>query len=511
YHYKAQTENPTTHHGAEHGTSANNVGISTSIGGGILWGTAQSMRHQRIKHASSVTSALHYPNSVIRAFPHYSEYHARGNPEKFHWGMDQQERRSEIAGHSIQKSRLFSGKTIPYDQWVNELWIERTRATTFVWEGLRPYYPATWEKGVRTYLKAADGDEFRYIERNWGSALVELEKDGSERMIYGRLHGTIYATVGKTGAVPGWPLYNENGPAGLNPTRYYCYDPKAKRPETYFRTNNNFSIGLYEGFVNKGFVGETVAMLDLKAIPEIGNVTAGDNVVLMSKTEPLAIWVNGKPHKVEQRITSRKWIKDENGKGKLIKTHAEGEYQINFRLPAKICVLLKEPAKMEEAEKTIFARFVSGSGEERRPVFADSFITAERPEGRQLKRLRTDLPSPIAIKNIGLAGVSHARYDLTVPVTLPEGATKGEMVVTAHVVGNRGGFWNVNVNGKERRDGITSLGKNKVQLIKRIPLTKEDPHAALQFEAERAPLLSLSWEEATPEAPAEDKKKKGKK
>lgn len=51
---------------AEHGTSVNNVGISTSIGGGILWGTAQCMRHQRIKHASPVSSALHHPNALIQ-------------------------------------------------------------------------------------------------------------------------------------------------------------------------------------------------------------------------------------------------------------------------------------------------------------------------------------------------------------------------------------------------------------------------------------------------------------
>jgi hypothetical protein len=510
YHYKAQAENPNSVHGAEHQTSVNNVGVSTSIGGDILWGTAQSMRHQRIRHASPVSSSLHYPNGVIRAFPHYSEYHAKGRPQLFHWGMDQQERRAEIAGHSVQRSRIFNGKAVPYSAWVNELWIERTRATTFVWEGLRPHFPVAWDKGVRSYFRAADGGDFRYIDAPWGSALVEQEPNGSQRMVYARLHGAGYAKVGRTGAIPGWPVYNAEGPAGLHPGRYYCFNPAATRPTVYFRTNNNFSLSLYEGYVERGFVSDSCAFLELKAIPEIGNITSHDNIVLMSPSAPLAIWVNGAPVKVEQRITKRTWETGEDGKRKLIKTYADGEYQINVKLPARICVLLKQPAALDSFEQTMFARLVSGLGPERRPIYDDAFVTGSLTRTPP-RRAKTSLPNAVHVVDLGLASPPGSRYDITVPVGMPTDAAAGEAVVTARCSGRTAGFYDIRVNGELLRLPVskTTVKKRTQYVVEvRVPLSPGTPHAVVSIEAERQPIVSLAWlPAATADAAAGDTEK----
>ncbi len=498
YHYRAQAENPNSIHGAEHQTSVNNVGVSTSIGGGILWGTApSSMRHQRIRHASPVSNALHYPNGTIRAFPHYSEYHARGNPTFFHWGMDQQEKRAEIAGHSVQNGRLFKGEIAPFAAWVNELWIERTRATTFVWEGLRPHYPEAWQKGVLSYFRAADGGDFRYVQRDWGSALVEVEPGGGERLIYARLHGTIHAPIGETGAIAGWPMYNDQGPAGLNPSRYYCFDPNRPRPTTYFRTNNSASPGLYEGFVNAGAVTDTFATLDLEAIPEIGNITRNDNVVLVSQVEPLAIWVNGKPYKVERRVLRRDWVTDEAGKRQQQPVYAENEYQINFALPAKIQVLLRPPAAVDQIETTMLARWVSGNGPERRPIFDDAFVTA------RLKRADprpADAAGPAPILCPPLAGIPGALYDITVPVALPEAAVKGTMVVRASLANAAaGGFQAIEVNGVAQSVAVTPGTGGGLGFELRLPLDEQRRYALAHFQAEGNPTMTVAWEEAVVE------------
>jgi len=437
YHYKAQTENPTSAHGVEHQTSVNNTGASFGIGGGIHWGTAPSgMRQQRIQHASSVSNALHDPNGTIHAFPHKSEYHFVGSSQKFHWGMDQQERRSEIAGHSIQTAH-FSGKLVPFDQWVNELWIERTRATTFVWEGLRPFFPENGQRGVRSYFRGADGGEFRYVDRDWGSAFVEVEIDGSERLIYGRIHGTTSAKIGRTGAIAGWPVYNEEGPAGLDPDRYYCFDPQLERPTAYFKTNSSASPSFYESFANRGFVRAGCAYLEVDTLPGIGDIQSSDSVVLVSPREPLALWVNGKRTAFSKKIIGEKSALGPDGKTIQEKIYAPGEYQINFTGPSKIAVLFEAPAPLVEAEKNIFARYVNGIGPERHPIYADAFIRAERSGKNQT--LGTSLPDSITITDVGRAGIPGARYDITIPVALPDGVNEGKVVLTAQSADDLGG------------------------------------------------------------------------
>ncbi len=178
YHYRTLAENPNSIHGAEHMTELNNVGASLGIGSGVLWGTAGDMRHQRIKHASPISNALHYPNGVIRAFPHYSEIAAKGDDRIFHWGMDLMEKRGEIAGFALQRSSLYGEKIAPYSEWRNVLWLDRVRATTFVWEGLRPVFPEDWDRQVVTYFKGAEGEDYRYVKRPWGTAFVEVTPEG---------------------------------------------------------------------------------------------------------------------------------------------------------------------------------------------------------------------------------------------------------------------------------------------------------------------------------------------
>jgi hypothetical protein len=297
YFYKVQSESPDSLHGTEHMTEVNSVGASLGIGSGILWGTAESMRKQRINHPSPICNALHFPNGAIFSFPHYSQITSR-NLERIHWGMNLSEGRGELAYAALQSADAAATNGL-----ANERWMDVVRSRTFVHKGLRAVFPEDYDRSVLSYFKGANGEDFRYIRTGWGSALVQIE-GGKTRILYGRIHGTPYAQV--EGGIYGWPFYNAKGPAGLHPNRYYVLDPAFKRPAVFFSSNNAFSQSLYEGYVDEGFATTAFACITLKPREDLLNIIAGDSVVLHAAAEPKAVYVNGAPVKPEA-ITNGEW------------------------------------------------------------------------------------------------------------------------------------------------------------------------------------------------------------
>jgi hypothetical protein len=331
YFYKAQTENPNSIHGTEHMTEVNNVGASLGIGSGILWGTAESMRKQRIDHPSAICNALHYPNGAIFAFPHYSQITSH-TLQRIHWGMNISEGRGELAYAALQ-----SGEAVRTQGLVNERWMDYVRCQTFVHKGLRAVFPEDYERSVLSYFKGAKGEDFRYIKTEWGSAFVQLD-GGKTNLIYGRIHGTPYAQV--EGGIYGWPFYNAKGPAGLNPGRYYVLNPAAKRPAAFFSSSNLFSPSLYEGFVEEGFANEDFAYIKIKPREDILNIITYDSVVLHAADAPKVIYVNGV----------------------ITKAHAvtNGQWKIDFQLdkPITIVAILKDAPAIAELGTNAVARTV---------------------------------------------------------------------------------------------------------------------------------------------------------
>lgn len=308
YFYKAATESPDSIHATEHMTEVNNVGASLGIAGGILWGTSQSMRMQRIKHGSCISASLSYPNGALFAFPHYSDV-KHGNALRFEQGQDLMEMRAELAGGEMPGG-LFARETfdqLPYFR--NHRWIDNKRIQTFVRVGLRPEFPEDFDRGVRSYFKGAKGEDFRYVNYPWGSALVEFDAAGKEKaMHYGRIHGVHEAKT--KGAIYGWAMYNAEGPAGLHPERYYPLDPKAERPQIWFSTANNFSDGLYEAYVEDCFGTSNLAWAVMRPGPR-GVIVGADSICINAPKKPTKVLVDGLDvTKTIKEITPTSWKVD---------------------------------------------------------------------------------------------------------------------------------------------------------------------------------------------------------
>jgi len=379
YFYKAAAQNPGSIHGTEHLTEVNSVGASLGIASGILWGMPETMRHQRIRHGSPVSNALHYPNAVMFGFPHFSDFAMRRDATHFHWGMDLMEKRAEIAGMYLQNTRLYFGKQVPYDQWVNELKLDRARTLAFVRHGLRPVFPESWDRNVRSYFRGAEGEDFRYEDTPWGSRFVQVTP-GGKRMLYGRIHGVRSAAV--AGGVKGWVVYNRkgatrlradrywdtyDGPTGLHPDRYYCLDPSGRRPAAHF------SATLEEGYVEDGVINEHFALLRVRPIEWIGAVTRGQKISFHSPAPPKRVYVNGKELTV-QSADAR------TGRAAAVKEAVppDSGYVINMMIPADICVVLKDPEPGPASlKKTATVRMVSNVNSD---IFDAAWVTEQTAE-----------------------------------------------------------------------------------------------------------------------------------
>jgi hypothetical protein len=461
YFRKAAQENPQAIHGTEHLNEANSVGASFGIGSGVHWGTAASMRNQRYDHASPVSAALSYPRAVIWAFPHQSDLFFGCPPERYHKGMDLMEKRGDIAGSNTQQYNIMRGEKIPFDQWINEMWLERTRNTTFVWRGLRPTFPEVWDPHVLTYFTAADGAEFRYVRKPWGSAFVEMA-GGQEKLVSGRVHGVREARLAAAEGVAGWPVYNDDGPAGLHPERYYVVRPGTPRPAVYFRTNNKFAPGLYEAYVHDGYLGEHSAWLDLRPLESLHNITRYDNVVLVSPQTPKQVWVNDQPATpipVEGKA---------------------GQWQINIELPATVAVLFADaPASLAQSLKQAHVRCVSSRSEQRsdyvQPEFAATFLAAT-PEGWKI-----DVPPLLPM-----------RTQTFVPLRAPEGQAGAYQVTVSSLAAPPDTLGRVLLNGDDLRVGVRRVANQDVAEFA-VPLSAATPEAVLGIEGAHTVEIKLRW------------------
>ncbi len=457
YFYKAQAENPNSIHGTEHMTEVNNVGASLGIAGGILWGTAPSMRWQRIEHASCISAALSWPNGVLFSFPHYSGL-STGNAKaaRYHWGLDLMERRAEIAGTALQASD-YSAATV--GAWRNERWVEVARNRAFVDYGLRPVFPEDFDRSVLSYFQGAKGEDFRYVQYPWGTALMEYGKDGKPVMHYGRIHGVSEAET--EGGVYGWPMYNEAGPAGMHPERYYVVDPGLKRPEVYFSTANRFSPGLYETFVEDGFANSQVAWLRLRSGPR-GIIVTYDAVKLHAPTAPVKVLVNGKEVKF-RAVGSNTW-------------------QIgDFQCPVDIVAFLKEPPNGFDAGFT-------------NHVVARALAMDWRSDLLDFAGLTAQLSAKVDKegKSIRLTGPGHANQFL-MTMRPPAGAT-GPGVVRLGMTQVQA----MSVNGIDRLIGVDDKKRSSCD----VRLTGKDDYAFVVLAGDSSPGLQyqcgLDW---IPDAP----------
>jgi hypothetical protein len=289
YFYKAATENPGSLHGTEHLNEVNSVGASLGLGCGIIWGVpgylgkigpVGSMNWQRIKRASPVSNALPGPQSAIFGFPHQSNFTERG-PGPFHHGMDQMEGRGDLAALPLGAYDFVALPTT-YNQAVNEIWLDRRRALLFVQHGLRAVFPEDWSRAVFSYFRGADGTDFRYAARPWGSVLVEIQS-GQEVIHYGRVNGVTRATV--AAGIFGWPCYDDQGPTGLDPAVTYCLDPALARPPGVFSPKAEGVCGA------NAFANGTFATLQLRSLA----AGTGDfpGLRFSAAVEPKALWVDG--------------------------------------------------------------------------------------------------------------------------------------------------------------------------------------------------------------------------
>jgi hypothetical protein len=458
YFRKAQTDNPNSVHGTEHMTEVNNVGASLGIAGGILWGTAPSMRMQRIRHASSVSAALAWPNGVLFSFPHYSDLTTRQNAQFFNWGQDLMERRAEIAGGYLPME-VAPESTATFR---NHAWIEDQRVKLFVSRGLRPVFPETMDRQVRSYFTGANGEDFRYRQYPWGSALVESGRDGRETLHYGRIHGVSEAAV--PGAVYGWLMYNQDGPAGLHPERYYPVDPQGARPAVYFSPANKFTPGLSEAYIEECAGNAQFAWMLLRPGPR-GAITQVDEMLMHTPAKPALMLINGfdRTSGLQERGPGAWWV----------------NFRVNDTLGTTSVVLLTQPAPagfgQDFVEQLLCRSAIPGDS-------LDSIDT-----GVLARQLKIERPDAHTIKVTTPKRVSHLLF-ATRP---PEPAGPGTMKVTyTH-------FKELYVNGK-KSDGVIAFKTGDESVL--VTLRGDADHF-------RATSVTVQWipavaPPATPAAPA---------
>jgi hypothetical protein len=318
YFYKAATENPGTIHATEHLTEANSVGASLGLGCGIIWGQPSykggpgpvgSINWQRIFRASPVANALPGPQSAIVGFPHLSNFAERG-PATFHDGMTQMERRGDLPAIPLGRHDI-AAEPLAFTNAVNEVWLDRQRALLFVQHGLRATFPEEWDRNALTYFRGADGTEFRYEGRPWGSAFVE-NRGGKPILHFGRVSGVNRAAV--QAGIFGWPCYDEQGPVALDPAVTYCLDPAIARPPVVFQTSAAAVC------VREGFADGTFAYLQLQPLPK--GEAASPGLRLHAAAEPQTVWVDGEPAQLKP-AGAQLWEVPAKANSRVVVVHRE--------------------------------------------------------------------------------------------------------------------------------------------------------------------------------------------
>lgn len=462
YFAKAQAESPGSLHGTEHMNEVNSLGTSLGIGSGILWGSPDGLRHQRINKASPISNALHFERGAIFGFPHYSDFAKAGLSTRYHWGIDLMEKRGDMPGHELQNRSFFSGNVVPYAKWQNEFWLDRIRATTFVWEGVRQVFPEDFSRDVFGYYRDASGRDYWLEKMSWGSRFVR--QDGkTTNTLYARIHG-VTEVADFDGAVAGWYCYKPGRIAGLHPDRYYIVDPNLKRPAAYWSPGHWSCSGLRESYVEDAFANSKFAYLKIRPNPRIGVVLTYDTVVLHSPIPIKQVLVGGRP------FTSIARIKDAQGKD-------TDDYRIGeVKSPADIVVFLDEPTDAITAKDFAVTRVVSADTQTE--MFTPSFFTDQITVAPD-KTGKLVLRSPVSVPLIPIRTQTH------VGIKTPAGDAKqtGRLQIT--VTGALSGF---EVNGVTRP---VAFEPGKPQQIN-IPLAAGES-ALLSFYGSEGVTCAFQW------------------
>jgi len=445
YFYRAATQSPSSIQGTEHLQECNSVGASLGIGSGILWGVAPDMRKQRLLHPSCVSNALDYPNATIFGFPHFSDFGMHG----------------DLPGLALQNTSFYSGKTAPYDQWVNEVKLDRERSLLFVHYGLRPTYPDDRSRDTLSYFRGANGEDFRYEKTTWGSRFVQRVND-QPQVVYARAHGDMHAPGDKNqgGNVAGWIFYNDNGPSGFHPDRYYVLDPALSRPAVYFSPafqelpGGPYHESFYEHYVDDGGANGNLAFLVIKPIPSVGNIIRFDKIFLHAPDAPEKVWING------SEFTPQ--ISEVNGQ-KL--------YLINFESPATICVLLKQPQEgFGNAQAMASAALVRAVSSVNLDVFDSTWLSSQLQAGK-VKLPGNDMEvSSLTLHAPPFLGVQSQQIHLPLkaPILGATGAASKGEILKLHLNLNRVPLQRWSINGTDQDDRSNPLlvpfmaGENKV-------------------------------------------------
>lgn len=87
--------------------------------------------------------------------------------------------------------------------------------------GFRPSFPDKWDTDAVSYMRTPDGRTLKYARRGESSYCIETS-GGSERLRYARVRGVSEVKLKGSSRIDGWIAYGENGPVGLDPTKWYC-------------------------------------------------------------------------------------------------------------------------------------------------------------------------------------------------------------------------------------------------------------------------------------------------
>jgi hypothetical protein len=369
-----------------------------------------------------------------------------------------------MPGQSLQNRALYTGNVVPFAEWRNEFWLDRVRATTFVWEGLRQVFPEDFSRDVYSYYRDAAGRDYRIEKLPWGSRFVR--QDGKTvTTLYTRLHG-VTEVADFTGAVAGWYCYKPGAIVGLHPDRYYIVDPSLKRPEAYWSSGHWSASGLRESYVEDAFANSKFAYLKIRPIPQIGTVLTYDSVMLHSPVPPKKVLVGGR------QPFSFGRVKDAAG-------NDTDDYRINeIKTPADIVAIFDEPADAVIAKDLALTRVVSSDTQT--DMFNPAFFT-DKIAVVQGKDGKTALSSTVSVPLVPKRTQTH------LVVKAPgEGAQPGRMLIT--VTGGLAGF---EVNAVPR---AFAFEPGKPQTIN-VPLTPGES-ALLSFYGDSGVQCTFQWQTA---------------
>lgn len=181
-----------------------------------------------------------------------------------------------------------------------------------------------------------------------------------ENILYGRISGVPNAIA--AGGIEGWVCYREDGPAGLDPSRYYVLNPSVKRPTAYFMPCTPSSPSFYEAYVDEGFATDTFMTMSLKPRSDILNIITYDAVVINAPEAPKAVFINGNP-------TAFNPVPE-----------TKHQWKVSFQLtgPITICVILKDlPAGFSDLATHAISRDlgIDWAIDQKLPAGAESFTT----------------------------------------------------------------------------------------------------------------------------------------